>query len=87
MDSPSDHDLPGGENCVKVPMLKEDGSLQRDPENNAVFCTEQGVLSCYIIAHQEKWKSIYNERKATAAVSAESSEESNMVVKRGRRPV
>ena len=41
----------------------------------------------YIIAHQEKWKSIYNERKATAAVSAESSEESNVVVKRGRRSV
>ena len=61
--------------------MKKDGSLQRDPENNAIFRTEQGVLSCYIIAHQEKRKSIYNERKATAAVSAESSEESNLVVK------
>ena len=73
--------------CVKVPMLKEDGSLQRDPENNAIFCTEQGVLSCYIIAHQEKWKPIYKERKVTAAVSAETSEESNVVVKRDRRSV
>ena len=68
-------------------MLKKDGSLQRDPENNAIFCTEQGVLPCYIIAHQEKWKSIYNERKTTAAVSAESSDKSNVVVKRGRRSV
>ena len=69
-------------------MLKEDGSLQRDPENNAIFRTEQGVLSCYIIAHQGKWKSIYKERKTTAAVSAdESSEEPNVVVKRGRRSV
>ena len=61
--------------AVKVPVLKKDGSLQRDPENNAIFCKEQGVLSCYIIAHQEKWKSIYNERKAMAAMLAESSEE------------
>ena len=43
------------------------------------------MLSCYIIAHQEKWKSIYKERKATAAVSAETSEEPNVVIKRGRR--
>ena len=50
--------------CVKVPMLKKDGSL-----------------------HKEKWKSIYNERKTMAAVSAESSEESNVVVKRGGRSV
>ena len=31
------------------------------------------MLLKYVIAHQEKWKSIYNERKAMAAVSAESS--------------
>ena len=35
--------------CVTAPMLKEDGSLQQDPENNAIFHTEQGVLSCYIM--------------------------------------
>ena len=73
--------------CVKVPMLKGDESLQQDPENNTIFCTEQGVLAWYIIAHQEKWKAIYKERKATAAVSAEASKEYNMVVKRGRRSV
>ena len=73
--------------CVKVPMLKEDGSLQRDPENNAVFRTELGVLSCYIIAHQEKWKSIYKEKKTTAAVSTEASKEPNVVIKRSRRSV
>ena len=72
---------------VNVPVLKEDGSLQRDPENNAIFCTEQGVLSCYIIAHQDKWKNIDEERKATAAVSTEASGEPNVVVKRGRRSV
>ena len=35
--------------CAKAPILKKDGSLQRDPENNAIFCTEQGVFSCYIM--------------------------------------
>ena len=68
-------------------MLKEDGSLQRDPKSNAVFRTEQGVLSCYIIAHQEKWKKVYEEKKTTAAVSTEASGEPNVVVKRGRRSV
>ena len=73
---------------MKVPMLKKmEVCSQRDPENNAIFCMAQGVLSCYIIAHQEKWKSIYNERKATAAVSAESNEESNAVTKRDGRSV
>ena len=68
-------------------MLKKDGSLQRHPENSTIFCTEQGVLLCCITAHQEKWKSIYNERKATAAVSTEVSGEPNVVVKRARRSV
>jgi len=66
-------------------MLKEDGSLQQDPKSNAVFRTEEGVLSCYIIAHQEKWKKIYEEKKATAAVSTEASKEPNVVIKRARR--
>ena len=39
---------------VKVPVLKGDGSLRRDGEGKPVFKMEYGVLSCYIIAHQDK---------------------------------
>ena len=42
---------------VKVPVLKGDGSLRRDGEGKPVFKTEYGVLSCYIIVHQDNSKS------------------------------
>ena len=61
---------------VKVPVLKGDGSLRRDGEGNPVFKTEYGVLSCYIIAHQDKWKSIYKEKRSEeSAAEGESIEE------------
>ena len=70
---------------VKVPVLKGDGSLRRDGEGNPVFKTEYGVLSCYIIAHQDKWKSIYKEKRSEeSAAEGESIEEGlGVIVERG----
>ena len=59
---------------VKVPVLKGDGSLRRDGEGKPVFRTEYGVLSCYMIAHQDKWKSIYAKKR-----SEESTEEGALI--------
>ena len=33
--------------------------------------TEYGVMSCYIIAHQDKWKSIYTEKKRSEESASE----------------
>ena len=41
---------------VKVPKVKEDGTLERNNKGNFIFQTEWGVLSCYHIAHHEYWK-------------------------------
>ena len=70
---------------VKVPVLKGDGSLRRDGEGNPVFKTEYGVLSCYIIAHQDKWKSIYTEKRSeeTAAEGESIKEGLGVIVERG----
>ena len=56
---------------AKVPVLKGDGSLRRDGEGKPVFKTEYGVLSCYIIAHQDKRKGIYTEQKRSEESAAE----------------
>ena len=69
-----------------MPVLKGDGSLRRDGEGKPVFKTEYGVLSCYIIAHQDKWKSIYTEKKNSeeSAAEGESIEEGlGVIVERG----
>ena len=70
---------------VKVPLLKGDGSLQRDSDGKPIFKTEYGVLSCYIIAHQEKWKSIYAEKRSeeSAAVGESDGEGLGVIVEKG----
>ena len=70
---------------VKVPVLKGDGSLRRDGERKPVFKSEYGVLSCYIIVNQDKWKSIYAEKRSEESVKeGESSEEGlGVIVERG----
>ena len=50
--------------------------------------TEYGVMSCYIkiIAHQDKWKSIYTEKKRSeeSAAEGESIDEGlGLIVERG----
>ena len=70
---------------VKVPVLKGDGSLKRDRDGKPIFKMEYGVLSCYIIAHQDKWKSIYEEKRSEeSAATGESSEELGVIVEGGR---
>ena len=61
---------------VKVPKVKEDGTLERDNKGNFIFQTERGVLSCYHIAHHEYWKNNYENKPIMSAVS-ESTEESS----------
>ena len=56
---------------VKVPVLKGDGILRRDGEGKPVFKTEYGVLSCYIIVHQDKWKSIHTEKRRSEESAVE----------------
>ena len=69
---------------VKVPVLKGDGSLQTDKEGKPVFKTEYGVLTGYIIAHQDKWKSIYAEKRSEeSAAEGESSEGLGVIMERG----
>ena len=70
---------------VKVPVLKGDGSLKRDRDGKPIFKMEYGVLSCYTIAHQDKWKSIYEEKRSEeSAATGESSEELGVSVEGGR---
>ena len=71
---------------VKVPKLRADQRLQRDDEGKVIFQTEYGVLTCYLIAHQEQWKKMYeNKQKQVAvAVSAGSSKSSAPGRKRGK---
>jgi len=69
---------------VKVPKLKTDGSIQRSPDDNVVFQTEYGVLSCYLIAHQVQWKKMYENKQAAGVASAGSSGASSSNTKRGR---
>jgi len=38
---------------VKIPKLKANKRLQRDEEGKVMLQTEHGVLTCYLIAHQE----------------------------------
>ena len=47
----------------KFQSLKNNGSLQRDSKGNVVFQTEYGVLTCYLIAHQEQWKTMYEHKQ------------------------
>jgi len=71
---------------VKVPKLNIDGSLQRDPQDNhVIFQTGHGVLSCYLIAHQDQWKKMYENKQAAVAVSAGPSRTSSSNTKRRRR--
>ena len=65
-------------------MPKEAGGLQRDPKNSAICRTEQGVSYVqYIIAHREKWRRFTRRGKQRQLCRAKSSEEPNVVVKRG----
>ena len=69
---------------VKVPKLKTDGSIQRSPEDQFIFQTEYGVLSCYLVAHQVQWKKMYENKQATGVASAGFSGASSSNTKRGR---
>ena len=60
---------------VKVPKVKEDGTLERDNKGYFIFQTERGGLSCYHIAHHEYWKNNYENKPIISAVS-EGTEES-----------
>ena len=68
-----------------MPVLKGDGSLRRDEDGKPVFKTEYYVLLCYIITHQDKWKSIYTERRSEESTAeGESIEEGlGVMVERG----
>ena len=69
---------------MKVPKLKTDGSIQCSPDDNVVFQTEHGMLSCYLIAHQVQWKKMYDNKQTTGVASAGSSGASTSNTKRGR---
>ena len=69
---------------VKVPKVKEDGTLERDNKGNFIFQTEGGVLSCYHIAHREYWKSNYENKRPLTAISEDTNELSTGSDKRGR---
>ena len=61
---------------VKVPRVKADGSLERDSRGDLIFQTEQGVLTCYHIAHREYWKSNYENKRPLTAISEGTNEHS-----------
>ena len=69
---------------MKVPKLKTDESMQRSPDDNIFFQTEHGVLSCYLIAHQDQWKKMCENKQAAGVASAGSSGASTSNTKRGR---
>ena len=60
-------------------------SLHRDPlDNNVAVQTEHGVMSCYLIAHQDQWKKMSENKQANVAVSVGSSGASSSNTERGR---
>lgn len=71
---------------VKVPTLEADGSLQRDDDGKVIFRTEQGVLSGYLIVHQDQWKQMYKNKQkwVVVAVPTSSSKLSTSGRKRGK---
>ena len=68
---------------VKVPLLKGYCSLQRGLDGKPIVRMECGVLSCYIIAHQDRWTSSYEEKRSEVlAASGEASEGQGVIVER-----
>ena len=68
---------------IEVPVLKVGGSLQRGSDCKPTFKMEYYVLSCFIIAHQEMWKSVYEgKRSEKSAASREASDEPSVIVER-----
>ena len=69
---------------VKVPKVKEDGTLEGDNKCNFIFQTERGVLSCYHITPMSTEKNNYENKPIMSAVSESTKESSAESGKQGR---
>mmetsp|Transcript_30638 Transcript_30638/g.64831 ORF Transcript_30638/g.64831 Transcript_30638/m.64831 type:complete len:282 (-) Transcript_30638:108-953(-) len=71
---------------VFVPKLEADGSIKRDGDKKVIFEEEFGELSCWHIAHRNRWKKGNTTTKALTPITEESgdgdpgSEESEVMI-------